>query len=177
MFCHEGPWHKVDRIWTIRTDGTGLTKQHTRQMDMEIAGHEFFSADGKTIWYDLQTPKSEVFWLAGVNLATGERTRYAVASARTGRCTSTSRRTASCSRATAAGRAASPRPATASGSTCSRRRRRASWPRRSSISQRHDYTLEPNVTFTPDGKWFVFRSNMHGAPHVYAVELAKPPRT
>ena len=18
MFCHEGPWHKVDRIWTIR---------------------------------------------------------------------------------------------------------------------------------------------------------------
>ncbi len=24
MFCHEGPWHKVDRIWTIRTDGTRL---------------------------------------------------------------------------------------------------------------------------------------------------------
>ena len=22
MFCHEGPWHNVDRIWTIRTDGT-----------------------------------------------------------------------------------------------------------------------------------------------------------
>src|SRR5262249_37194055 len=30
MFCHEGPWHKVDRIWTIRTDGTGLRKIHTR---------------------------------------------------------------------------------------------------------------------------------------------------
>jgi hypothetical protein len=30
MFCHEGPWHKVDRIWTIRTDGTGLTKIHMR---------------------------------------------------------------------------------------------------------------------------------------------------
>ncbi len=39
MFCHEGPWHKVDRIWTIRTDGTGLTKIHTRTMEMEIAGH------------------------------------------------------------------------------------------------------------------------------------------
>jgi len=39
MFCHEGPWHKVDRIWTIRTDGTGLTKIHTRTMNMEIAGH------------------------------------------------------------------------------------------------------------------------------------------
>ena len=26
-------------------------------MAMEIAGHEFWSADGKTIWYDLQTPQ------------------------------------------------------------------------------------------------------------------------
>ena len=24
MFCHEGPWHYNDRVWTIRTDGTGL---------------------------------------------------------------------------------------------------------------------------------------------------------
>lgn len=36
----------------------------------------------------------------------------------------------------------------------------------------HDYSLEPNVTFTPDMKWIVFRSNMHGATHVYAVEVA-----
>ena len=34
-------------IWTIRTDGSALTKIHTRTMNMEIAGHEFFSADGK----------------------------------------------------------------------------------------------------------------------------------
>ena len=33
--------------------------------------------------------------------------------------------------------------------------------------------LEPNVTFTPDMKWIVFRSNMHGATHVYAVEVKK----
>src|SRR5262249_44663864 len=38
---------------------------------------------------------------------------------------------------------------------------------------KHDYQLEPNVTFTPDGKWVVFRSNMHGRTHVYAVEVAK----
>jgi len=37
---------------------------------------------------------------------------------------------------------------------------------------RHDYQLEPNVSFTPDQKWIVFRSNMHGATHVYAVEVA-----
>jgi oligogalacturonide lyase len=78
MFCHEGPWHKVDRIWTIRTDGSGLRKIHTRTMEMEIFGHEFWSADGKTIWYDLQTPKGGQFWLAGVVLATGEKLRYKV---------------------------------------------------------------------------------------------------
>lgn len=76
MFCHEGPWHKVDRIWTIRTDGSQLTKIHTRSMNMEIAGHEFWSPDGKTIWYNLQTPRGEKFWLAGRELATGKRTWY-----------------------------------------------------------------------------------------------------
>jgi len=38
---------------------------------------------------------------------------------------------------------------------------------------KHDYRLEPNMTFTPDGKWAIFRSNMDGASEVYAVELAK----
>ena len=36
---------------------------------------------------------------------------------------------------------------------------------------RHDYSLEPNVTFTPDGQWIVFRSNMFGPTHVFAVEV------
>src|SRR5487761_2271745 len=49
MFCHEGPWHKVDRIWTMRTDGSHITKVHHRTMVMEIFGHEFWSPDGKTI--------------------------------------------------------------------------------------------------------------------------------
>jgi hypothetical protein len=61
MFCHEGPWHYNDRVWTIRTDGAGLRLMHERTMNMEIAGHEFFSGDGKTVWYDLQTPRSTVF--------------------------------------------------------------------------------------------------------------------
>ncbi|HWC99670.1 MAG TPA: oligogalacturonate lyase family protein [Candidatus Sulfopaludibacter sp.] len=76
MFCHEGPWHKVERIWTIRTDGSHITKVHTRTMAMEIFGHEFWSHDGKTIWYDLQTPRGEDFWLAGYNVENGRRTWY-----------------------------------------------------------------------------------------------------
>ncbi len=40
-------------------------------------------------------------------------------------------------------------------------------------SAKHDYSLEPNVSFTPDGKWVVFRSNIYGPSQVYAVEVAK----
>jgi len=34
--------------------------------------------DGKTIWDDLQTPRGEVFWLAGYEVATGRRTWYSL---------------------------------------------------------------------------------------------------
>ena len=76
MYCHEGPWQKVDRIWMIHTDGTHNTLIHKRTMLMEIAGHEFWGLDGETIWYDWQYPKGEDFFLAGYNLKTGQRTAY-----------------------------------------------------------------------------------------------------
>jgi oligogalacturonide lyase len=176
MFCHEGPWHKVDRIWTIRTDGSGKKLMHQRTMDMEIAGHEFFSADGKTVWYDLQTPKREVFWLAGVDIATGKQTRYSVPReqwsvhfniAPNGKLF--------------AGDGGGPNSVAAPGN--------GQWiylftprggPGGTKLQAeklvnlaKHNYQLEPNTTFTPDMKWLVFRSNMHGPTHVYAVEVAK----
>ena len=172
MFCHEGPWHKVDRIWTIRTDDTGLTRIHTRTMDMEIAGHEFFGADGKTVWYDLQTPKSKVFWLAGYTLATGEKIRYKVA-----REQWSVHFNVSPDGKLFAGDGGGPRSVAAPGN--------GQWiylftPKNGEFQAeklvnmaKHDYTLEPNVTFTPDMKWIVFRSNIHGATHVYAVEVTK----
>ena len=39
--------------------------------------------------------------------------------------------------------------------------------------RRHDYRLEPNITFTPNGQWMVFRSNMDGSNQVYAVKVTK----
>ena len=187
MFCHEGPWHKVDRIWTIRTDGTGLTKIHQRTMTMEIAGHEFWSADGRTIWYDLQTPRGEDFWLANYEISTGERTWYhlqrdewsvhfnvspdgrlfagdgggegMVAHAKNGRWIYLFR------------------PELAPNRMDSNQTNLITAgvlkPERLVNMAGHDYSLEPNVTFTPDGKWIVFRSNMHGVSHVYAVEVQK----
>lgn len=37
----------------------------------------------------------------------------------------------------------------------------------------HVYDLEPNVTFTPNGKLIVFRSNMYGERHAYMVSVEK----
>lgn len=172
MFCHEGPWHKVDRIWTIRTDGSGLRKIHSRSMDMEIAGHEFFGADGKTIWYDLQTPRSKEFWLAGHVLATGEMIKYKVEREHWSVHYNVSQ-----DGKLFAGDGGGPRSVAAPGN--------GQWiylfrPKDGQLEaeklvdlSKHNYELEPNVTFTPDGKWIIFRSNMHGATHVYAVDVAK----
>ena len=172
MFCHEGPWHKVDRIWTIRTDGSGLRKIHTRTMDMEIAGHEFFGPDGKIIWYDLQTPKSKVFWLAGHELASDKLIKYSVE-----REHWSVHFNVSPDGKLFAGDGGGPRSVAAPGN--------GQWiylftPKDGQLEaerlvdlSKHNYELEPNVTFTPDGKWIVFRSNLHGPTHVYAVEVKK----
>nr|HPR32706.1 oligogalacturonate lyase family protein [Prolixibacteraceae bacterium] len=76
MYCHEGPWHKVDRIWTIDVQQGIPRLMHRRTVDREIAGHEFFSPDGQRIWFDLQIPRSETFYLSSVDVATGEVLRY-----------------------------------------------------------------------------------------------------
>ncbi|HTS30212.1 MAG TPA: oligogalacturonate lyase family protein [Bryobacteraceae bacterium] len=186
MFCHEGPWHKVERIWTMRTDGSHTTKVHTRTMAMEIFGHEFWSADGKTIWYDLQTPRGEVFWLAGYNVGTGVRTWYhlerdewsihfnvtrdgtlfcgdggdpgQVAHARNGQWIYLFRPELTVNRGIEDKNLVNPGVLHAE---------------KLVNMAKHDYRLEPNVSFTPDQKWVVFRSNMLGPTYAFAVEVAK----
>ena len=37
----------------------------------------------------------------------------------------------------------------------------------------HKYKLEPNVHFSPDGKWVIFRANFEGNTDVYAVECVE----
>jgi len=178
LYCHEGTWHEVDRIWTIRTDGTQQQLRHRRTMDMEIAGHEFWSHDGRTIWFDLQTPRSQEFWIAGVDIETGRKTRYQlerdwwsvhfnvsrdntffagdggdpgqVAFAKDGMWIN----------------AFHPQP----DGTLKRERL-------VNLAKQDYYggDGEPNVTITPDGKWVVFRANIHGPVQVYAAEVAKAP--
>lgn len=172
MFCHEGPWHKVDRIWTIRIDGSDLKKVHTRTMDMEIAGHEFFSADGKWIYYDLQTPRSQVFWLARYNIKSGKMEKFGLQKREW-----SVHYNVSPDGKLMSGDGGGPN-SVAKGDNgqfmylFNAKDGKLVSEKLVNLAN-HDYSLEPNGTFTPDGKWLVFRSNMLGPTHVYAVEIKK----
>jgi oligogalacturonide lyase len=185
MFCHEGPWHKVDRIWTIRTDGSEITKIHTRTMTMEIFGHEFWSADGKTIWYDLQTPRGEDFWLAGYNVDTQQRTWYHLQRnewsihfnvTRDGKLF--------CGDGGDPGQVAHApdgewiylfRPELIRDRDAVKTSITPGVLRAEKLvnMSKHQYKLEPNVSFSPDSRWVIFRSNMFGPTYVFAVEVAR----
>jgi oligogalacturonide lyase len=208
LFCHEGPWHFNDRTWTVRADdGKPARLLHERTMNMEIEGHEFFSHDGKTVWYDLQTPRSTVFWLAGVNLETGQRTWYNLKreewsvhynqspdgklfAGDGGYPGSVAARGPDGETIVPAaqgqwiylfrpvmvkGNSFRDRPLIETGFLKSERLVNMA---------KHNYSkttgVEPNLTFTPDGKWIIFSGNFHSpqvngknVTHVYAVELAK----
>ena len=172
MFSHEGPWHKVNRTWIIRTDGSDLKAIRERTMDMEIWGHEFFSQDGKWIYYDLQTPKSVEFWLGGYEIKTGKSVKYSL----------TKHEWSVHFNVSPDGKIFS---GDGGGPNSVAKGDNGQFmylftPKDGKfISEKlvnlakHDYSLEPNGTFTPDGKWLVFRSNMLGPTQVYAVELKK----
>jgi oligogalacturonide lyase len=191
MYCHEGRQWKIDRVWLLRLDGKSQPHLvHQRTMKMEIAVHEYWSEDGKWVWYDLQTPLSEVCWVAGYNVEDGRRIWYHVPDNHWSVHYNTS-----------------PDGSLFSGDGSDEKlhyahAKDAKWmylfhpeptpneegetpdqahmiqaghltPERLVNLGQHDYSLEPNGNFTPDGKWLVFRSNMRGPIQVYAVEIAK----
>jgi oligogalacturonide lyase len=184
LYCHEGTWHEVDRVWTIRTDGSDQRLMHKRAMDMEIAGHEFWSFDGKMVWFDLQTPRSKEFWLAGVNVETGDKIRFKIERdqwsvhfnvSRDGKLFAGDGGDPGQVAFAKDGRwiyAFTPTDIAAKPDKDGWREGTLKVERLVNMA-RHNYKTEPNVTITPDGRWVVFRSNMHGPSHVYAAEVKK----
>ncbi|HTB64142.1 MAG TPA: oligogalacturonate lyase family protein [Opitutales bacterium] len=246
MYCHEGTWSAVDRIWqinvtgdpyTVKSDDT-LTKiadahgtypamiqfyskltadvlnvgqqitlpptprlMHERTMDMEIAGHEFWGADGKTAFYDLQTPESGVFWVGGTDVATGQEIRYALqrnewsvhynvspdgkffAGDGGGPNSVANRQPGVRGALNPPGNGQwiylfTPDPSAAATIKVGDKDVKTIPFKAERLVNlaKHDYGLEPNVSFSPDMKWIIFRSNMLGADHgsqVFAVEIAK----
>jgi oligogalacturonide lyase len=172
MFCHEGPWHLVDRIWNIDVRTGAVRKVHQRTVDREIAGHEFFSPDGRVIWYDLQVPRGVTFYLAGADvvMGSGKPTRYALQ----GDEWSIHFNSSPDGRLFAGDGGDSSQVA---------RAHDGRWiylfrpdgdrlkAERLVEMRRHDYKLEPNVHFSPDGRWVIFRANFEGQAQIYAVEV------
>lgn len=175
MFCHEGPWHKLDRIWHININTKQVKLMHKRTMDMEIAGHEWFAPDGKTIWFDLQQPKGETFFVAGTHVETGKEVKY-----RLKRDEWSIHFNISDDMKQFCGDGGDPGQVA--------RAKDGQWiyhfkPSGDSLQserlvnmQHQNYRLEPNVHFSPDGKWIIFRANFEGTDNVYAVEIKKDPQ-
>jgi oligogalacturonide lyase len=189
MYCHEGSWWKVDRIWTMRTDGTGNTLVHKRTMGMEASGHEFWSNDGKKIYYDLHMPFGTSFYLATYNVENGDRTWYHLANSEWSiHYNATADGSLFCGDGTSSAPDwcfwATPannwiylfRPERIDDSTTPEKNLPhpgVLHAERLVNMSRHGYLLEPNVFFSPDQKLVFFRSNMFGATYVFAVEVAK----
>lgn len=173
MFCHEGPWHKVNRIWTINVHTKDTMLMHRRTMDMEIAGHEWFAPDGKTIWFDLQQPRSVTFFVAGADVKTGKEKKY-----RLERNEWSIHFNTSPDQQLFAGDGGDPGQVAKAPDGQWIYLFRPEGDRLKSQKlvnmKHHNYKLEPNVHFSPDGKWIIFRANFEGHTNVYAVEISKP---
>ena len=176
LYAHEGPWDRVDRTWVINVS-TGVKRLlHKRSVPEEINGHEWWAPDGKSVWYDLQIPMGERFYVAGVDLATGVEKRYAIT-----RDEWSVHFTLSPDEKLFAGDGGD--------SLQVARAKDGKWmyllrPRGDSLQAErlvdmrgHDYQkvggIEPNLHFTPDGKWIVFTGNFEGKDEIYAVRVSK----
>lgn len=186
MYCHEGPWQKVDRIWMIHADGTHNELIHKRTMAMEIAGHEFWGLDGKTIWYDWQLPKGEDFFLAGYNLETHQRVAYHMQRNEWSiHFNLTEGETLFTGDGGDPGQVAKapdgewielfhPQMFSSNGINSPE-----FWQPGVFHSERmvnmagHNYRLEPNVRFSPDKKMVIFTSNIFGKSYVFGVNVEK----
>ena len=162
MFCHEGPWARLDRIWLLDLTERDARLVYRREREGEIAGHEFWHPDGTCVWFDLRYPPQAEFYLASTDIVTGETARYPLRPEEWSVHYNVDRQ----------GRR-----------ICGDGGGLGPWiylyePRADatvSVSKLcslagHDYARwEPNVHFSPDGKWVTFAANMHGENRVYAV--------
>jgi len=172
MFCHEGPWHKVDRVWTINVNTKVISQIHHRTIDREIWGHEWFGKSGKTIWFDLQQPRGEVFFVGGYDVASGKEMKYSLE-----RNEWSVHYNSNSTETLFAGDGGDPGAVAKAPD--------GQWiylftPNGDKFNseklvnmKHHQYKLEPNVHFSPDDKWIIFRANFEGQSNAYAVKIEK----
>jgi oligogalacturonide lyase len=170
MFCHEGPWEKVDRIWTIDASGGQPTCTFLRSEPNEIAGHEFWSPDGTTIWFQHTFRTRKIGYLAGKNMLTGKLTQYLITpeAGAIHQTISWDEKYFVGDGGKNAGGAAGPHLTVLQPdgdrfkvtNLCS--------------FKKNDYSqCEPNPHLTPDQHWVIFTATFTGTPQAWALEMPK----
>ncbi len=192
LFSHEGPPALVDRAWLMRADGSQKRLVHQRSDEREAELHEFWSADGKTIWLGVERPTRANAFLVGYDLASSRETYLHLARnegslhfsqapdgsvfAGGGRDNKPDR-TPNTKPAPAFGEEALETLVPAfSGSVPVAQPDDASSFRSEKLVNlsKNDYVkTDPNPRFSPDGRLVFFTSDMFGPRYVFAVEVNK----
>lgn len=60
VFCHEGPWHLVQRLWVVRASTHEVWPLLPQRRHQDRSGHEYFTAGGRLVtqWSTRETPSS-----------------------------------------------------------------------------------------------------------------------
>jgi oligogalacturonide lyase len=182
MFCHEGNWERVDRIWFINpsksvTDDKGNVTSNARIAfkrgeAREIAGHEFWHPSGKTIWFQhtFRGRPGTPGFLTCMDVATGKTTDYTVPEGFGGIHETFSPdgtlliADGSGKNRTGPNKYLSLLTIPTDGSTVLKGQHLVAL-------QDNDYTVEPNPHVSPDNRWISFTATLHGTAQAYAVDL------
>jgi len=167
MYCHEGNWEKVDRIWMLPISKGEPYLLYKRTEPREIAGHEFWAPDGKTVWFQQSFRDLKKDYLTGKNLETGKLTQYPIPPNG-----GSIHYTLSPDGKFFVG--------DGSGKTATGPQKYLSilLPQGDHLKvihvcslQKNDYTVEPNPHVSPDDKWIIFTATLFGTPQAFGVEV------
>jgi len=184
MFCHKGNWETVNRIWFVNPSESviGASGKVTsnarialhRTEPREIAGHEFWKPDGKSIWFQhvyRGRAKPDEF-LTSMDVASGKITDYIVPFGFGGiHETFSPDGTFLVSDGdgrgkTGPGKYLSQLTVPIDGTTVLKGKHLVTL-------QDNDYAVEPNPHVSPDNHWVIFTATLHGTAQAYAVELPR----
>ncbi len=186
-FCHEGPERLLDRMWLIKTDGSGYQKVFSSPCRRTFVTHEFWDPRGTDVWFDLQIPRARGHlgfvtyvigpraYLAKTDVSSGETVKYRLPL----HCRSwhyNISRDGSLLCGDGEGRFFSIGPSGRWIYLYSIQDGKMKIERLGDMSK-HSYSIAPNTHITPDNNWVVFTSDMSGLSQVYAVEITKPSQT
>ena len=157
-----------DTVFLIHSDGGDLHPVKKRTEYGETLIHSFFGPSGRQAWYDLQSPWGRKYFIGASRIDGSGDIRYQIDSSQWSYHYNLSHNENLI--------AGDGNPHYPDGKWIYLFRRDGNTlivQKLVNLSQQ-EYSLEPNVQFTPDDKWILFRANFEGADHPYLVEVDMP---